>query len=45
MMLIQTTSVVILSPKAAIVETELGQVRVTSRPGMHGVVSGILLEE
>ena len=31
--------------KGAIVETELGQVRVTSRPGMHGVVSGILLEE
>ena len=31
--------------KGAIVETDLGQVRVTSRPGMHGVVSGILLEE
>ncbi len=31
--------------KGAIVETDVGQVRVTSRPGMHGVVSGILLEE
>ena len=31
--------------KGAIVETNVGQVRVTSRPGMHGVVSGILLEE
>ena len=30
--------------KGAIVETNIGQVRVTSRPGMHGVVSGILLE-
>lgn len=30
--------------KGAIVETDVGQVRVTSRPGMHGVVSGILLE-
>ena len=27
--------------KGAIVETDIGQVRVTSRPGMHGVVSGI----
>ena len=31
--------------KGAIVETDVGKVRVTSRPGMHGVVSGILLEE
>ena len=31
--------------KGAIVETDIGQVRITSRPGMHGVVSGILLEE
>ena len=31
--------------KGAIVETDIGRVRVTSRPGMHGVVSGILLEE
>ena len=31
--------------KGAIVETDVGQVRITSRPGMHGVVSGILLEE
>jgi len=30
--------------KGAIVETDIGQVRVTSGPGMHGVVSGILLE-
>ncbi len=31
--------------KGAIVETDIGQVKVTSRPGMHGVVSGILLED
>ena len=31
--------------KGAILETEMGKVRVTSRPGMHGVVSGILIEE
>ncbi len=31
--------------KGAIVDTDLGRVRVTSRPGMHGVVSGVLLED
>jgi small subunit ribosomal protein S8e len=31
--------------KGAIVDTDLGRVRVTSRPGMHGVVSGVLMEE
>ena len=31
--------------KGAIVDTDLGRVRVTSRPGMHGVVSGVLLKD
>ena len=31
--------------KGAIIQTELGKVRVTSRPGMDGVVSGVLIEE
>ena len=31
--------------KGAILETDAGMVRVTSRPGMHGVVSGVLVEE
>ncbi|MEE2625456.1 MAG: 30S ribosomal protein S8e [Candidatus Thermoplasmatota archaeon] len=31
--------------KGAIIETDVGRVRVTSRPGMHGVVSGVLIEE
>ena len=31
--------------KGAIVDTDIGRVRVTSRPGMHGVVSGVLLED
>ena len=30
--------------KGAILETDVGKVRVTSRPGMHGVVSGVLVE-
>ncbi len=29
--------------KGSIVETELGNVRVTSRPGQHGVLNGILI--
>ncbi|MFX0033193.1 MAG: 30S ribosomal protein S8e [Candidatus Hodarchaeota archaeon] len=29
--------------KGAIVETELGKVRITSRPGQHGVLNGILV--
>ena len=31
--------------KGAIVDTELGQARVTSRPGQHGVINAILLEK
>ncbi len=31
--------------KGAVRETDKGLVRVTSRPGMHGVVSGVLVEE
>ena len=31
--------------KGAILETDKGLVRVTSRPGMHGVVSGVLVKE
>ncbi|MFW9873704.1 MAG: 30S ribosomal protein S8e [Candidatus Thorarchaeota archaeon] len=29
--------------KGAIVETELGNVKITSRPGQHGVLNGILI--
>ena len=31
--------------KGSIVDTSMGKVKVTSRPGMHGVISGILLED
>ena len=31
--------------KGAVVDTDVGRVRVTSRPGMHGVVSGVLLKD
>tara|TARA_Y100001970_G_scaffold143525_1_gene176398 strand:- start:904 stop:1299 length:396 start_codon:yes stop_codon:yes gene_type:complete len=31
--------------KGAIAETEMGRVRITSRPGMDGVISGILIDE
>ena len=31
--------------KGAVVETELGQARVTSRPGQDGVINAILLEK
>ena len=31
--------------KGAIAQTEAGKVRITSRPGMEGVVSGGLLED
>ena len=34
-----------LVTKGAIVDTDIGRVRVTSRPGMHGVVSGVLLKD
>jgi small subunit ribosomal protein S8e len=30
--------------KGAIIETELGNARVTSRPGQHGVLNAVLLE-
>jgi len=29
--------------KGAVVETELGNVRITSRPGQHGVLNGVLV--
>ena len=31
--------------KGAIVKTEKGSVRVTSKPGQHGIVNGVLIEE
>jgi small subunit ribosomal protein S8e len=31
--------------KGAIIETELGKARVTSRPGQHGVVNAVLVEQ
>ena len=31
--------------KGSIVDTSMGKVKITSRPGMHGVISGILLED
>jgi len=31
--------------KGAIIQTDPGKVKVTSRPGMDGVVSGVLIEE
>jgi len=31
--------------KGTIVLTELGKVRITSRPSQHGIISGILIEE
>ena len=31
--------------KGSIVDTTMGKVKITSRPGMHGVASGILLED
>ncbi|DAC26917.1 MAG TPA: 30S ribosomal protein S8e [Candidatus Thalassarchaeaceae archaeon] len=31
--------------KGAIVETDLGRVRITSRPGMDGVISGVTIDE
>ncbi|MCK4384091.1 MAG: 30S ribosomal protein S8e, partial [Candidatus Lokiarchaeota archaeon] len=29
--------------KGAVVETELGNARITSRPGQHGTLNGILM--
>jgi len=31
--------------KGAIVETELGMARISSRPGQHGILNGILMSE
>ncbi len=31
--------------KGALVKTELGTVRITSRPGQHGILNGVLLRE
>ena len=31
--------------KGAIIETELGRVKISSRPGQHGILNGILLSE
>ena len=31
--------------KGAIVETNLGRVRITSRPGMDGVICGVVIDE
>ena len=31
--------------KGAVLETDAGMIRVTSRPGMHGVVSGVPADE
>ena len=31
--------------KGAIIETELGKVKISSRPGQHGVLNGILISE
>lgn len=30
--------------KGAVVETDLGKVKVTSRPGQHGMINGIIIE-
>jgi len=30
--------------KGAIVETELGKVKITSRPGQDGVLNGVLIQ-
>ena len=31
--------------KGAVIETPLGQARITSRPGQHGVLNAVLMEE
>ena len=31
--------------QGSVVDTSMGKVKITSRPGMHGVASGILLED
>jgi small subunit ribosomal protein S8e len=31
--------------KGCIIETELGKARVTSRPGQHGIINAVLIEE
>ena len=30
--------------KGAVVETEIGKVKITSRPGQKGIVNGVLIE-
>lgn len=30
--------------KGAVVETDLGKVKITSRPGQHGIINGVLVE-
>ena len=30
--------------KGAVVDTSLGRVKVTSRPGQHGMINGVLVE-
>jgi len=30
--------------KGAIVETEMGKVKITSRPGQHGILNGVLIQ-
>ena len=30
--------------RGAVIETEIGKARITSRPGQHGVINGILVE-
>lgn len=31
--------------KGCVLDTELGKVRVTSRPGQHGIINGVLVEK
>ena len=31
--------------KGCVIDTELGKARVTSRPGQHGVISGVLIDK
>lgn len=31
--------------KGSVVETDIGKVRITSRPGQHGLVNGVLIKE
>jgi len=31
--------------KGCIIETEIGKARVTSRPGQHGIINAVLIED